>query len=152
LARRRIPVFETVISGARTILGRLAQWFRLGQIGAIQPPLVAEPGRERLETPEQVIEAVRARNLAPPPSVGNRVSWSYECTWYDKETGEKAGRRRIVVETDEGVPYQTAAAQARRDARDDLPACVRRSIANGVTVELHCRRVAAPVIIPASSE
>lgn len=148
MARRN--VVERVVTGAQTILGRLAQWFGLGQSGAIQAPLQPQPGRPELETPQQIIEAIAAERLTPPASHGNRVSRSYLCTWTEVETGNVIGKSRIQVETSEGQAAIVSTTAARRDAQAKLPGCVIAALGAGFNLRLTCRQLGRPLLIPAS--
>ena len=148
MARRRI--IERVVTGAQTILGRLAQWFGLGQSGSIQQPLQPQPGRQELETPQQIIEAIAAERLTPTAQEGNRVSRSYLCTWTEVETGNVVGKSRIQVETSEGQAAIVATTKARQDAQSKLPGCVIAAIGAGMHLRMTCRQLGRALLIPAS--
>lgn len=148
MARRNI--LQTVVTGAQTILGRLAQWFGLGQAGSIQPPLTAQPGRPELETPQQIVEAIAANRLLPTAAQGNRVSRSYLCTWVEVETGNVIGKSRIQVETAEGQAAIVATTAARQSARTRLPGCVVAALGAGMHLKMTCRQLGRSIIIPAA--
>jgi len=146
---RRNPL-SGVVTGLSTILGRLAQFFRLGTFGAVQPGETAEPGRERLRTPAEITAAVTALGELPPAAEGARVSRSYLCTWTDEETGEH-WQQRVQVETPEGVAAITATTAARQLARLHLPRCVQAGIASGRRLTMRCRQLGAVTLPPAST-
>lgn len=146
---RRNPIGR-IVTGAQTILGRLAQWFGLGQTGAIQAPLQPQPGRPELETPQQIVEAIAAERLTPTAAQGNRVSRSYLCTWTEVETGNVIGKSRIQVETSEGQAAIVATTAARRDAQTKLPGCVVSALGAGMHLRMTCRQLGRSLLIPAS--
>lgn len=143
-------ILGRVVTGAATILGRLAQWFGLGQHGAIQPPLVAQAGRPELETPEQVVAAIAEHRLTPTPAEGARVSRSYLCTWTEEETGNIVAKTRIQVEVPQGTAAIVATTAARQGARARLPGCALQALNAGMHITMRCQQLGRPIIIPTS--
>jgi hypothetical protein len=139
MARRNI--IGTVLSGAQTILGRLAQWFRVGQFGAVQPPETPAPGRERLRTTEEIVAAISSAGLQPTAAQGTRYSYSYICEWHDAETGDRIGSARVQVEASADTPRSTVYSRARRSFATRLPRCVRQWQEVGGSVTVTCFRV-----------
>lgn len=144
-----MPLYNRIITGAATVLGRLAQAFRTGIFGATQPPEQPEPARERLRTLEQVQEAVSASRLNPPASEGSVLSWKYACYWIDVETGDRVeGSGGVhLVQTGLDTDYRTAAAAARRSA-SALPEGSRYGQPeSNRPIKLKCVRVGDPIRI-----
>lgn len=148
MARRSI--LQTVVTGAQTILGRLARWFGLGSAGSIQLPLTAQPGRPELETPQQIVEAIAAERLTPTAAQGNIVSRSYLCFWVDEDTGQRYGPARVQAEVPEGIPAIVATVAARQAARLRFSEYVGLSVPEGAHLRLECRQLGSPVVIPAA--
>lgn len=115
MARRR-GIAGRIVEGAATILGQLAQFFRLGPRAAVQPPETAEPGRTRLQTPEEIVSTLSARHELPPAGSSPRISVSYIAVYTERHTGERLGINRIQIEADEGTPRTTIDSRARRQA------------------------------------
>ena len=135
-------------SGSSTILGRLAEHYRLGGFGAAQPGTAAG-ARSHLRTPEAIIEALRAARQLPTAEEGERWSWSYLCRWYDRETGEQVGRGVAwTVETPAGTDYRTAAAEARRRTLYPSSEGESRPPTTAAGVRLECRRLGQPIVLP----
>lgn len=145
-----MAIIQTVLTGAQTALGRLAQWFGLGQAGSIQPPLVPQPGRQELETPQEIVEAIARQRIQPSQAVGNLVSRSYLCVWTEAETGNVVGKSRTQVEVPEGTAAIVATTTARQYARVHLPACVAAALGAGMHVEMTCRQLGRPILITSS--
>lgn len=114
MARRRLR--EGIVAGIQTILGQLAQFFRLGPSGAIQPGEIAEAGRERLRTPQEIVSVLSQRHQLPTEDLGPRRSYSYIVVWYDVDNGERVGDVRIQVEAPPDAPRSTVYSRARREA------------------------------------
>lgn len=140
----------SIVSGIQTILGSLAQFFRLGQQGSVQAPEAPVPGRTRLETVPEIISELAARRELPSAAEGARVSRSYICYWIDDETGEEYGPARIQVETAEGVAAIEASTEARRLARLQIPRCVNAVRLGQGHLRLQCRQVSSTIHIPTS--
>lgn len=147
MARLRRAV-GSILTGAATAIGRLAQFFRLGQFGAAQPG-TQQPARARLESVAEIITDLRASNLLPTAAEGARWSWSYLCVWVDATTGERVGRGvRQVVETAANASYQAASSAARQQTL--YPADVTQSppIPTAPNLKLQCRRIGGIIEIP----
>lgn len=147
MARRNI--LQSVVTGAQTILGRLAQWFGLGQAGSIQTPLQAQPGRPELTTPQQIVEAIAERRLTPTAVEGNRVSRSYLCEWYDLDDGTVYGKARVQAETAEGVAAVVATTKARQAATLKFHQYIGAEVPEGAHIGMRCRQLGRPITIPA---
>lgn len=147
MARRR-GVVGRILSGASTLVGQLAQFFRLGRMGAVQPPEEAEPGRARLTTPQEVVSALSESRRLPTQQQGARVSASYIVTFIDRETGETHGVTRIQVEADEGTSRSTLDSRARRDAMLALPRYMSAEMILDRSVQVRVRRLSSMVLPP----
>ena len=139
-----------VVSGLASILGRLAQFFRLGQAGHAEPGTTA-PARPALHTPEEIVAEIRARRELPTSA---RWAWSYICYWYDPDLGPNRGRvgRGVahVVETDAGADYRTAANEARRRTLDLTNPNAAAYVQQFAGMRLTCRRIGQPLELPTS--
>lgn len=147
MARTR-PTNPPVTVGAETRIGRLAEFFRLGQLGAAQPG-TQQPARARLESVGEIISDLRATNMLPTAAEGARWSWSYLCLWVDTTTGRPVGRGvRQVVETAANASYQAASSAARQQTL--YPADVTQSppIPTAPHLRLQCRRIGGIIEIP----
>lgn len=139
MARRRLR--EVIVSGIQTILGQLAQFFRLGPSGAIQPGEEAQPGRQRLQRPEEIVATLAARHQLPTAEAGTRRSYSYVAVWTDTATGERLGATRIQIEAAPDVPRSTIESRARREATLQLPRYVSGDIISDRRVSMSLRKV-----------
>lgn len=149
MARRR-GVAGRIVEGAATILGRLAQFFRMGPRAAVQPPDTAEPGRTRLETPQEIVQTLSARHELPQAGSSPRISASYIAVYTERHTGERLGIKRIQIEADEDTPRTTLDSRARRQA---LTAVDVGSPPTSISVfdwDVSVRRVATTLIPPAT--
>lgn len=139
MARQRLR--EGIATGIQTILGQLAQFFRLGASGAIQPGEEAQPGRERLQRPEDIVATLAARHELPTPETGTRRSYSYVAVWTDAATGQRLGATRIQIEASPDVPRSTIDSRARREAGLQLPRYVSSEIISDRRVRMSLRKV-----------
>lgn len=139
MARRNLR--QRITTGVQTILGNLAQFFRLGQSGAVQQPEQAEPGRPRLQTPEEIVSELSSRRELPTTAEGTRRSYSYVATWIDTATGERVGAARIQVEASPEVPRSTVDSRARGEANLQLPRYVSTVLIEQSRIRLSMRRI-----------
>jgi hypothetical protein len=114
-------VLGSIVEGAQTVLGRLAQWFRLGQFAPVQPPTVPQPGRTPLSTPEEIWREAQARHLTPPAGGPPMKTVTYWCIVTDPDTGETLARIPHPIDFPEGTPKSTLYSRARRYAVSQLP-------------------------------
>jgi hypothetical protein len=137
-----------ITSGADTALGQLAEYYRLGDIGALQFGSAAQPGRERLTTPQEIIAALEARQLLPKTGGAARVSVSYIAEWTDVETGQVVGATRLQIESDQGTPRSTLDSRARREAALALPRYVSEEMIEDRTYKLRLRKIGSIELEP----
>lgn len=140
-ARGPINVGQAIASGIQAVATRLAQWFRLGQFGAVQPPEQAQPGRERLTTPEQIVQAAIERHLIPETRTNLRQSERYVCVFTNDDTGEVLMRLTETVESDVGTPRSTRYSTARRNMARRLDRYVPGQDQAFMNISVTCRRI-----------
>lgn len=140
-------VLGTFAEGAATILGRLAQWFRLGRAGSIQPGIAPETARPRLDNPAEIVKAIADKRLQPTVQQGSRLSYAYICVWYDSNTGERLGQWRFQEEVPLGTAYQVVSGRVRAGANRNMPRCVRSAIQHGFSVRRQCKQLGKPIQI-----
>lgn len=110
-----------ILEGAATALGQLAQWFRLGNRGAIEPPDTPAPYRPKLDTVQEIVAEIVARQLVPPTQEKARYSEFFICIATDSDSGEVLARIPHTIEYDEGTARSTRYSRARRYALARLP-------------------------------
>jgi hypothetical protein len=154
VARAR-GIVGSIAEGAASLLGRLAQWFRLGTFGAATPPVEPIAGRERLRTPQEITAELARLRMLPLAAEGKRQSFSYVATWTDADTGERVGASRTQIDATEGTNRSTIRSRARRyfqahipGASDTSPGNVRGAIAEGRTIVMSVRQIGQPLNIP----
>lgn len=113
-------IFGRITEGAQTALGRLARFFRLPGFAAVEPPTQPAPARPRLDTPEQIAEALRQHQLAPPSTGRRRFNAFYVCVATDHDTEETLARIVHDIEYDEGTARSTIYSRARRFAMREI--------------------------------
>lgn len=113
-------ILGSILTGAQTVVSQLAQYFRLGQFGAVAPPETAQQARPQLTTPEEIVAAAAARHIAPQAGTAARESENYICIYTDRDTGEVLARIREPVEYDVGTARSTRYSRARRAASGRL--------------------------------
>lgn len=109
-----------ILEGAQTALGQLAQFFRLPGYAALEPPTTPQPGRPRLTTPEQIAQALIARQLAPPSTGRRRFNAFYVCVATAVGSDVVLARITHDIEYDEGTARQTIYSRARAYAQRQL--------------------------------
>lgn len=114
-------LFRRIAEGAQSALGRLAQWFRLGPYGAVEPPETPQPARPELHSVPEIVQEIARRQLVPAAQEVPRYSEFYICIASDADTGEVLARIPHQVEYDEGVARSTRYSRARRYALGRLP-------------------------------
>lgn len=146
MARGRLR--QGIVTGLQTILGNLAKFFRLGTTAAVPQEQEAEPGRQRLRTPQEIISTLSARHELPSEQQGVRRSYSYVATWTDTATGERIGATRVQVESDPSVPRSTIDSRARAEATLQLPRYVSTSLIEQSRVRMSIRRISVVDLPP----
>ena len=114
-------ILGRIVEGAQTALGRLAQFYRLPGFAAIEPPIVPDPARPVLRTPEEIAAALAAHQLAPPRSQQPRYNSFYICIATDLDTGVVLARIPHDIEHDANTPRSTIYSRARQNAMRRLP-------------------------------
>ena len=130
-----------IVEGAATALGQLAQWFRLGNRGAIEPPDVPDPYRPQLHTVQEIVAEIAARQLEAPTQERTRYSEFFICVATDSDSGEVLARIPHQIEYDEGTARSTRYSRARRYALARLPSYLPGEEVKARNIKWSCRVV-----------
>lgn len=130
-----------ILEGVSTALGQLAQWFRLGPRGAIEPPDTPAPARPQLHSVQEIVAEIAAHQLVPPAQEKTRYSEYYICVATDSDSGEVLARIPHQIEYDEGTARSTRYSRARRYALARLPSYLPGEDVAMRNIEWSCRMV-----------
>lgn len=138
-----------LLSGAQTVLGQLASFFRLGPYGSLPPGQEAAPSRPQLTTPAEIVQEAINRGLAPVPAGDANLSERYVCVFTDPDTGEVVTRIVTQIQYTPGTARSTRYSRARRIAQavydsripDSLLYVPRESLPFRAVARVRCQRI-----------
>jgi hypothetical protein len=131
----------------RSLVAKLALWFRLGRAGYPNEPAPQAP-RPRLHELPRIVTEMGDRGILPSRSEGRRLVWRYVCYYVDTSTGQRmSGSRTWTVETDLAGTHQLASARARQLTMSE-PSYLNAEYRNNPVYRLVCKSIGEPWVLP----